>query len=79
MNYVLLLLLCVISLSSVNAVQSSAKQSLHSRIDGTLSEALEGLKPHKKINPNPPPPVEAEKPKRQNRPTPPTKKDKKRK
>ena len=65
-KFILILLIVVIFSIYVNA----APQSLHSRIDGTLSEALEGLKGHKKVNPNPPPPPEPEKPKRQNRPIP---------
>jgi hypothetical protein len=36
--------------------------SMKNKIDSTLSEALSGLKPHKKVNPNPPKEQKQEKP-----------------
>ena len=66
LNYFFLVLCLIGCFWNANA----APQSISSRIDGTLSEALEGLKAHKKVNPNPPPPPAPEKAKRQNRPIP---------
>lgn len=45
---------------------SARGDSVHSQV----ADALNGLKAHKKVNPNPPPPPKKEKPKRQNRPIP---------
>ena len=53
-----------------NLSDAAPHKDVHTRIGETLTEALDGLKPHKKVNPNPPPPPPPVKPKRQSRPNP---------
>ena len=68
--FILLVVIFLVSVFAHPGFVKSGEKTAKSRVDATLSEALEGLKPHKKVNPNPPPPQPEVKPKRQNRPIP---------
>jgi len=79
MNYLLVIALLLVLTVFTDAQMSNHPKfgkpvvkdtSMKNKIDSTLTEALSGLKPHKKVNPNPPPPPKKQKPKRQSRPIP---------